>query len=219
MASEAIDRAISKLYDAFSSVPKPRMIDGCPCCVEEKELEVLLSTPRRKITPNEMAPYASSVMLTAGAPEDLRYFLPRILEIHHQDPYWFPDIEIVFRALALADWHSWPKPEQDAIRHLVDTVFDEYVTGDGIDADQADSWLCAVARAEDSPLPYLEKMVATGSAEKLRQLHEANANALAKDKLANAFWPESAMREVMEWYKRPDVKAVIDAAYADFYLG
>jgi hypothetical protein len=53
-AMDALSNSIDVLYRAFDDVAKPRHVDGCPCCIEKKEIEVLLSTPLREIPPDAL---------------------------------------------------------------------------------------------------------------------------------------------------------------------
>lgn len=39
-----LDDAIDRLYIAFANVPPARHIEGCPCCICNKNIEKLLST-------------------------------------------------------------------------------------------------------------------------------------------------------------------------------
>src|SRR5882762_1635090 len=94
-----IQAAIEALYAAFSDAPKPMIIEGCPCCIERKDVDVLLTTPLRQITPDQLTNYAASVFLTVGSIEDFLYLLPRILEISACDPSWWPDPEVISGAL------------------------------------------------------------------------------------------------------------------------
>jgi hypothetical protein len=36
---------MERLYEVFAKVPKPARIDGCPCCMESKRVDVLLRRP------------------------------------------------------------------------------------------------------------------------------------------------------------------------------
>ncbi len=74
--------------------PKPSSIQGCPCCVDNKEICSLLSTPLREITGGELSSYSSSAFLTVGREADYLYFLPRIVEIGFTEAGWWPDIEV-----------------------------------------------------------------------------------------------------------------------------
>ena len=61
-----LSQAIEQLYAAFADVPKPRAIVGCPCCLDNKDIDTLLATPLREIGPRDLSPYASSAFLTVG---------------------------------------------------------------------------------------------------------------------------------------------------------
>jgi len=67
--------AIDELYAAFSSQPKPKRIEACPCCVPADEYCALLETPLRKLTEEQLSAFASSLLLTAGSEDDLRWLL------------------------------------------------------------------------------------------------------------------------------------------------
>ncbi len=90
MTSE-LQKAIDNGYEVFSGVPKPRVIDGCSCCLDEKGIDPLLKKTLRSITPDELSEYASSVYLTVGSDKDFFYFLPRILEILAIHSRWWPN--------------------------------------------------------------------------------------------------------------------------------
>ena len=91
MAGRSVSEALAKVYSAFNGVPKPKHIDWCSHCIPENEVLVLLKTPLRQLTPEQLASYAGSVFLTAGGVADFRYFLPRILDVSLHERYWYPD--------------------------------------------------------------------------------------------------------------------------------
>ena len=99
--------AIEQLYRSFGGIPKPHHIDGCPCCINRKEIGTLLGKSLRAITPPELAPYASSAFLTVGDVMDYMYFLPKILEITATDSSWWPDPEVTGRAIRSANPDAW----------------------------------------------------------------------------------------------------------------
>ncbi len=179
---------------------------------------MLLKKKPEELTPEELAPYASSAMTTVGSAIDFRFFLPRILEIRTSDWGWWPDVEVIFSAMAEAQWTTWPEDEQEAIRNLVRAVVQQFVDSpDDYIVDEVDSWLCAISRAGESAVPYLEEMYSNGHIEKVRQIHEHNANSLMKGRLVNSSWPAPARREVVAWFERADVKDAIVAAYGEIY--
>lgn len=61
-----LEQAIDRLYTAFADVPKPRRINGCPCCIEKRNISVLLSVPLLELTPDDLSAYAASAFLTVG---------------------------------------------------------------------------------------------------------------------------------------------------------
>ena len=86
--SNRVIQALEDVYRVFAALSKPREIEACPCCIDRLSLCTLLSTPLRELTPDQLSPYASSVLLTAGDEMDFRYFLPRMLEISLRDRHW-----------------------------------------------------------------------------------------------------------------------------------
>ena len=43
LSMNSLEASIDNLYSAFARIPKPQEIDGCECCVDERDLERLLS--------------------------------------------------------------------------------------------------------------------------------------------------------------------------------
>ncbi|MGL6074018.1 MAG: hypothetical protein ACRC8S_07645 [Fimbriiglobus sp.] len=89
-----IQDSIEALYSAFAVYPRPRDIDGCPCCIARKRIDVLLAKNLRTLTSDELASYSRSAFLTVGDKADYLYFLPRILEITATDLSWWPSPEV-----------------------------------------------------------------------------------------------------------------------------
>jgi hypothetical protein len=87
----SLQEAIEGVYEAFGRIPRPLTMDGCPCCIDQKGISILLSKPLRELSPDDLTHYSASVFLTVGA----LYFLPRILDILATKPDWWPDPEVV----------------------------------------------------------------------------------------------------------------------------
>src|SRR5690348_15560227 len=111
----SFQEAIEGVYEAFRDVPRPKSVEGSSCCIDEKGISVLLSKPLRELSPDDLTHYASSVFLTVGAVEDFLYFLPRILEILATESGWWPDPEVVTRAIHTSGFHSWPNSHRRAV--------------------------------------------------------------------------------------------------------
>ncbi|PVM91343.1 hypothetical protein [Caulobacter endophyticus] len=124
MASTDFHKALEDLYAAFA-VARPRDIDGCPCCVDKRNVDVLLSKPLRKLTADDLHGYASGVFLTVGALGDYFYLLPRLLELSAAGPRWILDPQIVVGRLRHAEWEYWSDVRRGAIVRFLDAWFDQ----------------------------------------------------------------------------------------------
>src|SRR5690606_25876094 len=109
---------VENLYRVFRA-PPPRHIEGCPCCSDPSELRVLHTKPLRSLTSDDLGSYTASALLTVGAETDVRYFLPRILELGVLEPDAFPDVEIRLDKLWRMDWLTWTKSEREALELFV----------------------------------------------------------------------------------------------------
>jgi hypothetical protein len=150
--SARVREAIETVYEAFAS-PAPAVIEGCPCCISTRGVDVLLNTPLRELTGQQLWRYVSGAYLTLGSDLDFRYLLPRILDISVNDPGNANDPEIVIGKLARANWRSWPAPEQAVIEELLDAWFEFALTRDLAAIDEgwvgwdAERILCGFAHA------------------------------------------------------------------------
>ena len=151
--------ALETVYRVFAA-PVPLAIEGCPCCLATRGVDVLLTTPLRALSGMTLWRYVSGVFYTVGSERDFRYFLPRVLDLAINEPGESNNVEIVLGKLKLAHWQSWSTDERAAIETLVDAWLDRALENDRIEA--ADGWigweaesvLCGAARA-GLPLTHL----------------------------------------------------------------
>lgn len=155
-----LGEAMEAVYRVFAG-PAPAIIEGCPCCIETRGVDVLLTTPLRALSGGQLWRYVSGVFYTVGSERDFRYFLPRILEISVQDASEAHYPQVVLGKLRLANWQSWPRHERAAIEALVDAWFERDLMLDLTEtlefwpvANTVEAMLCATARA-DLPLEGL----------------------------------------------------------------
>jgi hypothetical protein len=207
----ALSDAIEGLYRAFGAVPRPRRIDGCPCCIDRKGIAVLLSKPLRAISPSELASYASSALLTVGDVTDYVYFLPRVLEITATEPGWWPSAEVTGRAIRRVGPRTWPSARRSALDAFLAAVVDEAIPIG--QHDRLDEWLCAVAQMGLDVGPHLERIARCPAA--VLAYFEANAESLPRGELSNSFWerPCPGHDAVVDWFFSPDVARVPFEAY------
>lgn len=205
--NEALRQAIDALYAGFAAVRRPNGIAGCPCCIGDKEIAVLLARSRRDLTPEELSSYASSVFLTVGGEEDFLYFVPRILEISATDSGWWPDPEVVARALAEARWHEWPVEQREAVARVWDERFTELI--EAAEGSELDSWLCGLARAGLDLAPFLARLSQRPAA--VLALYGWHANEIVEHRLANGFWEDAprGCQEVIAWFHSREISRLI----------
>ncbi|MBN1500491.1 MAG: hypothetical protein JW982_10055 [Spirochaetes bacterium] len=210
--NEEINNSINKLYEIFSNVPRPVKIDACPCCVDKKQIFTLLNKQLREITPDEMSGYASSVFLTAGSENDFRYFLPRILDILINNSGWWPDPEIIGRAMQSYGWNRFTENEQSAISNFFDSVLITDINSPDSDGDFINTWLCTVSYFYPDWDKYLE--IITKKPKALVSLYECHSNTLMRNKLSDGFWNDSPKdQEFINWINSDKIKSLIKNAY------
>jgi hypothetical protein len=207
-----LQSAIEFLYVAFDDVPKPEIIEGCPCCIQEKGVDVLLIKPLKEITPDELTNYAASVFLTIGDTPDFLYLLPRILDILATDEGWWPDPEVVAAALKTARFSFWPVRHREAVLRYFDAIFNDMMSRDDVGW-LLDSWMCAWGRLFDDISPYLMRLKQHPT--QVVSYYEHNSESLIKERLTNAFWDDSlpAYRQIFDWFNSTKIKDMIKGAY------
>jgi hypothetical protein len=205
-----LNDAIERLYWVFSA-PEPVHIDGCPHCIQWKNIGVLLGKSLRAITPQELAPYATSAFLTVGDQADYLYFLPRILEITATEPSWWPDPEVTGRAIRTAKPETWIEAQRTALNDYLESV-----VGNAIQSGQyylIDDWICAIARMGFDVAPYLAEVAKCPAA--VLEYFEANVKSLPQNKLTNAFWelPSAAHDAIVDWFFSEEISRITSVAY------
>ncbi len=207
----SLEQAIDRLYTAFADVPKPHRIDGCPCCIEKKNIGVLLSAPLRGLTPDDLSAYAASAFLTVGTVADYLYFVPRILEISFRELDWWPDIEVTGRAIAVAEPDSWSCSHRSALLGFLHAVID-WIVESGEHC-RIDGWLCAIARTGLDVQSFLDQVAKSPAA--VLAYFEANARCLPQNTLCNAFWelPFAGHDTIVQWFKSETIRKIPLEAY------
>jgi hypothetical protein len=211
----SVTTALENLYQIFSSVRPPTAIEACPCCLDTNEIDTLLRTPLRTLTPNDLASYASSVFYTVGNAADFRYFLPRILDISAHDPDWYPTIEIVLGKLQRANWLHWSTAEVQTVTQFAMAIFMNLLEHDDNSGQDIDSWICGFGRAGMDLTPFLIQLQALPYRKKLVEFYEVNSAKLLKGALRNAFWDEhpEAMHRIVDWFHSSAIEQAILEVY------
>lgn len=156
--------ALEQLYQAFAPYQRPEHIDTCACCRGPHSLKPLYARPLRSLTPEHLHLYTFRAITTMGGIDDFKHFLPRILELLHDDEFLSRiDPQVVLGKLRYAGWEQWPVAEQAAVRAYLDILWRFRVRSAPSAPVTAGDWLCAIARAENDIGPYLEAWIADSS--------------------------------------------------------
>lgn len=143
---------MEELYRVFAAKAPP-VIEGCPCCIDSRNVDVLLVTPLRELSGDHLWRYITGAYLTVGGDRDFRYLMPRIFELAALDPSGVPNTEIVLSKLARARWETWQGAEKEAVLEFIDAWFscsleqDLLQADEGWIGDQTESLLCGIAYA------------------------------------------------------------------------
>lgn len=208
---DKISKSIENLYSAFSDLPKPEGVGGCPCCITEQELDTLMAIPLRKLSADQIGTYASSALLTVGDVGDYRYFLPRIIEISLYEEFWWPDIEVTAQAIRSAGFHEWPNHHRTALNDAFLAAIQHFV--DEGEYFRLDSWMCAIGRIEIDVDPFLNIIEKSDSA--IFGYWEENADTLDDHQLSNAFaQPVTRQHDaIVDWFHLPKINLIYAEAY------
>lgn len=134
--NESLKKSIENLYSVFSKYEIRSFIEGCPCCVSDRDKEKIHSKELRELEEEDLSRYAFKAMTTWGNVGDFKHFLPRILElcIDH-------DIGIqpfgIFGKLKYGKLEIWEYAEKEAVttfllewwKYFLEnrTFFDDYL--------------------------------------------------------------------------------------------
>jgi len=204
--------AIEQVYAAFSDVSKPEIIEGCPCCLERKGVDVLLTKSLKAISPDELSNYAACAFTTVGNLADFLYLLPRILEISAMHPEWWPNIELVAQKLKAGQFKIWSENHKRAVLHYFDAVFEAILNVENAGW-LIDSWICAWGHLFEDVSPYLARL--EGYPTQVISYFEINSESLLKGRLSNSFWEDDlhAYAQVQNWFNSPEIKNIIKMGY------
>src|SRR5258708_284980 len=112
-----LDVAVRQLYDTFAARHRRAelQIDFCAHCVSPQEADALVSTAVRDLEPALLRVFvANGVSWTWGTPDDLWYYLPRVLELVAVGEFGRYDMGGLFIAMS-AGWDDWPQDQRDAV--------------------------------------------------------------------------------------------------------
>jgi len=127
---DGLNEAVRALYDAFAGRSRRAEIefDACDHCVSPEEARALARTPLHDIGAEVLSAFilnASSE--TWGTPDDLWYYLPRILELVATGEFSY-SLWSLFSVMG-PRWRDWPQEQQDAVGRYMSALWQATLAG------------------------------------------------------------------------------------------
>ena len=126
--TEKLQAIIEQLYVVFSKYPGRSDMPGSPLYDDlPKWNAALFSKPLRRLSDADLSRFAGKMITTWGEEEDLKHFLPRMLELtaNLQTPY---EVWILFERLQMANYTNWPREEYDILQEYMISLWDDFLT-------------------------------------------------------------------------------------------
>jgi hypothetical protein len=145
LVADRLGRAVQGLYDAFATYGFPEQLEASPVHEGKDFVRELSAVPLRRLSQDQLDPYAASAMTTVGGVDDYRHFLPRILELALARGGWPGlDPDLVASKLTYENWRTWPALEQRAIEKFYFEAWRRFMRLDPEDYD-AVPWFTGIA--------------------------------------------------------------------------
>lgn len=202
-ANIGTEEAVARLCRVFQPYLGRGHLEGCACCVSDADKRRLLAAKLELLTGEDLDRFAWKALTTWGGEEDLKRFLPRLLElIATEEPLPF-DVEVLFGELRLGNWARWPEAERVALLDYFHALWRECLA-------RPSGWrtpldlLCALGQAVEDLQPFLAAWENCRHASGF-----AHLRGLIEDGLSNAFWSEALpqMGQVVAWLANPQTEA------------
>ena len=126
-----LNRSVKALYDVFASRSRRAEIefDACDHCVSPQEARALARTPLREIDAEVLSTFIlNATSWTWGTPDDLWYYVPRILELAANGGLNRYDIWGLFSVMG-RHWRDWPEEQQDAVSSYMSELWQAIIAG------------------------------------------------------------------------------------------
>ncbi|MFI6266597.1 hypothetical protein [Micromonospora sp. NPDC051006] len=202
--STGLDRAVGQLYAAFGRHPRPTRMAHCQHCVHPDEVVALLGAPLRALAARQLCRYAGKAVTTWGDLADLRYFLPRLLELLAAGRLDDPLVPGKLLRTIGEHWRSWPTDEQQAIEAYLDAWWRRTLSDFPAPVEVTDV-LAAIGATGMDLRPYLSTWADDGGQPAARHLAEHLAYWQPDDPLPWA-------RAVRAWHASAAPARVLEAA-------
>lgn len=214
----ALQEAVEELYAVFGRYPLDPRMTRCDHCHSDEDQARLGSKPLREPGIEDLDDYAFSALTTWGEADDLKHFLPRLLELAAFGPERHEEFmaeETLFGKLREAEWTQWPAAEREAVGRYLGELR-KHVLSSFPGVRDIDTLVCCLGQAVDDLAPFLDRWLEGPSEPALRHLArfvQANEESLrTKGELWNAFWSDrpAPAEQVKAWIAGPCTKVALE---------
>jgi hypothetical protein len=154
--SQALAVCIDELYEVFRRY-KYKPITGAMSDYPE-ENEVLRTVPLRKLTGEQLSFFAGKALYTWGDEDDLRHFLPRLLELIGRENHGgalMPEMVSAKFCYKLGNWKKWPVRERKTVIAFFEAYFYRVLAEFPCELSPVEDALCTAAGAMEDLSPLL----------------------------------------------------------------
>ena len=216
-AAERLGRAVEALYATFARFGLGR-VAGCPHCVGDDDQRAIRRVPLRQLTGDDLDRYATKAVSTWGDADDLRHFLPRLLELAAQGDLT-ADVATVVGKLRPAQWPGWPLDQREAVEAFAGAWWRRTLTMFPA-PDDAATVLHAVAQAVDDLSPFLSAWLdppTETAARHLAAFVDEIAHSVRRrptGPVLSGWWPGQPA-QLLAWLARPSLRETMENAFFD----
>ena len=131
-----------RLFASYSITP-PLTVCDCGNCITGEEIKALVSTPLRELSRDLIDTYISAMFESEDkAIMELRYFLPRMLELLSQGEILYIDEGFSLSKCHFEHTHIWKEEEIAFMERFAKAFFDEVLEEESPDlCDSVEDWL------------------------------------------------------------------------------
>jgi len=131
-----------RLFASYSITP-PLTVCDCGNCITGEEIKALVSTPLRELSRDLIDTYISAMFESEDkAIMELRYFLPRMLELLSQREILYIDEGFSLSKCHFEHTHIWKEEEIAFMERFAKAFFDEVLEEESPDlCDSVEDWL------------------------------------------------------------------------------
>jgi hypothetical protein len=205
---------IDEAYEVFRPYRLGDDFENCCLYIPPKIAARLTKSPLKSLSLEDFGAYPQKAMTTWGTDRHFRYFLPRLVELLHDDTYndaWH--YEVFLSKLAYAQWWDWSSIEKHCIQTAVRTIWSQILfrapayACDGL----CDSILCGIGRAQMPLADFLDDWSNASHLEATQHLAifvELNVAPIRDHgRLYNSFWEidSASSQGVMAWLVSPGI--------------